>query len=256
MVKSEGLPIPGATVKATQGERILLTVTDDNGDFHIDGMTEGTWIVEVDMFGFDHVRKEVQVGPTPAKIDLTHATADRTRQAIARQDAAAVKCGDANADDDLYRGRAWRASHGGPPDMPQPQVDAEASNESLLVTGSVSQGAGTNPGDFGPGGFPGRSGGFPGGPGGDLGEPGGPGGPGGRRGRVDLVAAGGGGPGGGGGGRGGGGGGRQAEAAAADAGDEAGAAAAAGIRRSSAIGSGPSRTGSMARYSSSSEIRY
>src|SRR5580704_16413874 len=71
VVKAEGLPIPGVTVKATQGERILLTVTDDTGAFHIDKMSEGTWIVEADMFGFDHVRKEVQVGPTPVKIDLT-----------------------------------------------------------------------------------------------------------------------------------------------------------------------------------------
>ncbi len=81
VVKAEGLPIPGATIKATQGERVLLTVTDESGAFHIDKMSAGTWIVEADMFGFDHLRKEVQIGPTPAKIDLTMQLRDRTRPA-------------------------------------------------------------------------------------------------------------------------------------------------------------------------------
>ena len=74
-VKSEGQSIPGAAVKATQGDRILLTVTDDSGAFHFDGMTPGAWIVEVDLFGFDHARKEVQI---PSKIDFTLQLRDRT----------------------------------------------------------------------------------------------------------------------------------------------------------------------------------
>ena len=52
VVKSEGQAIQGATVKATQGDRILMTLTDDSGTFHFDRMTPGSWIVEVDMFGF------------------------------------------------------------------------------------------------------------------------------------------------------------------------------------------------------------
>src|SRR5438045_4330960 len=52
-VKSEGQPIPGATVRATQGDRALITVTDANGTFTLDKMTPGTWTVDVDMFGFE-----------------------------------------------------------------------------------------------------------------------------------------------------------------------------------------------------------
>ncbi len=205
VVKSDGLPIPGATVKATQGERILLTVTDANGDFKIDGMGAGTWIVEVDMFGFDHARKEVQIGQTPAKIDFTLQLRDRTRQA------GGGRGGNNNSEEagaDLGGAQIGAQINSGLPDMPQPQVGAEASNESLLVTGSVSQGAQTTGADFGPG-FPGGPGGFPGGPGGNL-QAGGPGGPGGGpRGAGGGGFGGGGGRGGGGGGfAGGGGGGR------------------------------------------------
>jgi trimeric autotransporter adhesin len=211
VVKSEGQPIPGATIKATQGERVLLTVTDDSGAFRIDNMSAGTWIVEADMFGFDHLRKEVQIGATAAKIDLTLQL--RTRQAGpgGRGNAGATE----DAGGDAFAGAAVV------PEPVSPQIGAEASNESLMVQGSVSQGAQTNAGDFrggdfGPGGF--GPGGFPGGPGGDPnlaggrggGGPGGPrggGGPGGfaggNRGGGGPGGGGRGGPGGPGGGRGG-----------------------------------------------------
>ena len=71
-VKSEGQPIPGATVRATQvlrqdigslrrdgqGDRALITVTDANGTFTLDKMTPGTWTVDVNMFGFEASQRE------------------------------------------------------------------------------------------------------------------------------------------------------------------------------------------------------
>ena len=78
-MKSEGQAIPGATVKATQSDRILFTVTDANGAFSFDGMTPGAWNLEVDMFGFDRARKEVQIAATPTRIDFTLQLRDRTR---------------------------------------------------------------------------------------------------------------------------------------------------------------------------------
>lgn len=200
IVKSEGQPIPGATVKATQGDRILLTLTDDNGAFKFDGMTPGAWIIEVDMFGFDHARKEVQITSNPTKTDFTLQLRDRTRAAADRSQAN----GEASLDTQVNLATAEA--------VPVPQVAAEASNESLLVNGSVSQGLQTQASDLrpdelrmGPGGF------GPGGPDGP-GGPGGPGrgGPGGPGGGAPALRGGGGFPGGGGGfggGRGGGGGG-------------------------------------------------
>jgi len=70
-VKAQGQAIPGVTVKATMGERALTTVTDDNGAFQFTGMTAGTWTVEADMFGFDHLSKAVPITDAPTAIDLT-----------------------------------------------------------------------------------------------------------------------------------------------------------------------------------------
>ena len=213
-VKSDGQAIPGATVKATQGERVLLTVTDDTGAFKFDGMTPGAWNVEVEMFGFDRARKEVTIRspPSQAKIDFTLQL--RTRPA--------GRGGGAQATADELGGEQMSAANAEPPSIPG--AGAESANESLLVNGSVSQGVQTTAADMRPDGFNlGQFGpGFPGGLGqpGQAGQPGDPtasaqgpgrgGFPGGPGGGFGGGRGGGGGFGGGGGGRGGGGGGRGA----------------------------------------------
>jgi trimeric autotransporter adhesin len=191
IVKAENQPIPGATVKATQGDKVLTTLTNDNGAYEIDGMTPGAWIVTVEMFGFITARKEVTIGATPSKIDFTLALRDRSQfargpgggrggqQAEGEAEAPTL---DMSATPDAATGAA-----------------AVGADQSLMAQGSLSQGLQTNAGDFGggdgPGGF-GRGGGGFGGPGG-LGGPGGP--------QMAGGGPGGGGPGGFGGGPGGGG---------------------------------------------------
>ena len=197
VVKSEGQPIPGATVRATQGDRILLTLTDENGAFEFTGMTPGTWNIDVDMFGFDRLRKEVQILGTPTKIDLTLQLRDRSRPQQARP-----------TDETALDNSALSAANAENPSLSvgAPTVGADAANEALTIAGSISTGLQTNPGDFGgfggPGGFGGglSAAGPGGGRGGGFGGPGGGGG--GRGGGGGFGGGGGGGRGGGRGGRG------------------------------------------------------
>src|SRR5258708_6199487 len=75
-VIANGKPIPGATVRATQGERALVTLTDENGAYKFSGMAPGTWTIETEMFGFEPQSREIQIAdnPTPdnqAKTDFT-----------------------------------------------------------------------------------------------------------------------------------------------------------------------------------------
>ena len=191
VVKAENQPVPGATVKATMGDKALTTLTDDQGAFQIDGMISGVWTVSVEMFGFTTARKEVTIGATPSKIDFALALRDRSQF-----------------------GRGPGGGRGGAPaegETEAPTIDMSATPEaaagaatggadqSLIAQGSLSQGLQTNAGDFQNGDF-GPGGGFGRGAGG-FGGPGGPGGP-------DMAGGGGRGGGGfgGGGGRGGGGG--------------------------------------------------
>lgn len=154
VVKSEGQVIQGATVKATQGDRVLLTLTGDDGSFHFDGMTPGAWIVEVDMFGFEHARKEVQIGASATRVDFTMQLRERTRPGARRPEEA--------PETDVTGTVLPDASTAAPPGTPQ--VAADGSNESFLVNGSLSQGLQTQAGDLRPD-FGGLGGGL-GGPGG------------------------------------------------------------------------------------------
>lgn len=60
------VPVPGASVAATQGDRRLLTVTDPAGVFRFTGIADGAWSIRVDMIGFAPATAEVIVPITGA----------------------------------------------------------------------------------------------------------------------------------------------------------------------------------------------
>src|SRR5262245_5626236 len=62
-VTFEGLPVPGATITSTRGERHLTTAADEDGRYIFSDLTEGAWTIRVEMSGFATVTQEVMVGP-------------------------------------------------------------------------------------------------------------------------------------------------------------------------------------------------
>ena len=83
-VRSAGLPIPGATVTATQSGRKITTTTDDAGRYELD-LPRGTWNVEANMVAFTPVRREVVVGDAPVSADYAlEVRAAQTQQQSAR----------------------------------------------------------------------------------------------------------------------------------------------------------------------------
>ena len=71
-VKFGGLPVPGATVTATQGNKTLTAISDPQGSYSFPELSDGTWTIQVEMRGFAAVRQEVQVAPdaAPSEWDL------------------------------------------------------------------------------------------------------------------------------------------------------------------------------------------
>jgi len=61
-----GLPVPGATVTATQGDRKFVSITDQQGLFSFSDLTDGTWTIEVEMQGFATIKQEVLIAPDAA----------------------------------------------------------------------------------------------------------------------------------------------------------------------------------------------
>ncbi len=60
-VKFGGLPVPGATVTATQGDRSLSAVTDKDGNYSFADLPDGVWNFQVEMLGFAPVKQEVTI---------------------------------------------------------------------------------------------------------------------------------------------------------------------------------------------------
>src|SRR5262249_14845770 len=62
-VKSGGLPVPGATVTAIQGDKKVVTTTDENGFYSFRDLADGVWNIEVSMLGFGTAKKEIGILP-------------------------------------------------------------------------------------------------------------------------------------------------------------------------------------------------
>ena len=60
-VKFGGLPVPGATVTATQGEKTLTAITDSQGSYSFPDLADGIWTIQVEMQGFAAIKQEVTV---------------------------------------------------------------------------------------------------------------------------------------------------------------------------------------------------
>ncbi len=61
LVKFGGLPVPGATVTAVQGEKRLVTVTGLLGDYTFPDLADGVWTIQVEMLCFSPAIQEVRV---------------------------------------------------------------------------------------------------------------------------------------------------------------------------------------------------
>lgn len=154
-VKSGGQPIPGATVTATQGTQTLNTVTDADGHYVFPVLNPGPWSITVDMFGFDPLKTTADYSTAHGPINFNlilkaSPVLQRLQQFAAQRNGAA---GGQNAgqalDNEIQnafssQGQTAAPAFGG--------GSGGSSNESFLVSGSLSPGMQANAvADSGPG---------------------------------------------------------------------------------------------------------
>src|SRR5260370_26534533 len=63
-VKFGGLPVPGAMVTATQGDKRQAAITNDQGVYSFADLTDGVWTMQVEMLCFEPHKLDVTVGPS------------------------------------------------------------------------------------------------------------------------------------------------------------------------------------------------
>jgi hypothetical protein len=76
IVKSGGLPVPGATITAVQGDTKVVTTSDDTGFYSFPELADGVWTISVESLGFGKATKDVGVAadaPSP-EWDLKYQT--------------------------------------------------------------------------------------------------------------------------------------------------------------------------------------
>jgi hypothetical protein len=67
-----GLPVPGATVTAVQGDKKLVTITDQQGAYSFPDLPDGAWAIRVEMLCFATVERDITIaaGTPSAKWEL------------------------------------------------------------------------------------------------------------------------------------------------------------------------------------------
>ena len=68
-VKFGGLPVPGAMVTATQGEKRVVAISNDAGAYSFADLADGVWKMKVEMLCFEPIEQEVTVGTGAAGSD-------------------------------------------------------------------------------------------------------------------------------------------------------------------------------------------
>src|SRR5258706_4915650 len=56
-----GLPVPGASVTASQGDRKVVTSSDQQGVYKLEDLTDGVWTISVAMIGFSTSSRDVTI---------------------------------------------------------------------------------------------------------------------------------------------------------------------------------------------------
>ena len=138
-VSFAGVPVPGATVVATQGDQRFVTTTDAAGGYRFADLPDGTWTIEVAMVGFQPARAETVVGAEapPATFTLTI----RPFPEIAKDAAAAdtiIAAAPAPAPAAATSGPSAESAP-----APPPPADPMDTADGLLINGSVNNGAST-----------------------------------------------------------------------------------------------------------------
>lgn len=136
-VTFRGLPVPGATITATRDGKTWTVTTDAEGVYRFADLADGGWSIQVQMFGFELLRRDVEVGAQAPTADwpLTLLTLDRIKADV--QVAAAPP-------KPVAAPAVVAAARPKPAQPASQQNDDEANQraaDGLLINGSVNNGA-------------------------------------------------------------------------------------------------------------------
>jgi hypothetical protein len=131
-----GLPVPGATVTASQGPQQLSTITDREGLYSFRDLKDGTWKIQITMSCFAPLSQEIVIVPhaPAAKWELRLLPLDQMKAQI-------EKAIHAEATAPLSGEQPRVPSSSGPSAEPSTSEAGQLAEDGLLINGSVNNGA-------------------------------------------------------------------------------------------------------------------
>jgi hypothetical protein len=141
-----GLPLPGATImatqKTTQGTKTATAVSDQQGAYKFDDLANGEWTIEVEMQCFETIHAEVTVAPNmPAASWEMKLLPPGQILAQAQQEKPAVEVAPVPAEVPAKNPEKQSAQNSTPEMPKEPQEENQQSADGYLVQGSVNNAA-------------------------------------------------------------------------------------------------------------------
>ena len=148
-VKFGGMPVPGATITATQGDKKIITVSDAQGNYAFPDLAPGVWTVQVDMLCFETMKRELTIAPGVASenwelkllpMDQIHAAATQVAPPVAAPATPNLQI--AAAPDAAGKKKADQVPAAAAPASPPPNADpSQDASDNFLINGSQNNGA-------------------------------------------------------------------------------------------------------------------
>src|SRR5215469_1714586 len=140
-----GLPLPGATVTATQGSKTVTAVSDQNGAFTFDDLADGKWAITISMQCFEPVQADVTVAPNASTAQWEMKLLPQNQiMAHAQTELPAVSLPPAVAATEAQKAEAKQSAPNGAQaaqEMPKAPDQNDQSSDGFLVQVSVNNAA-------------------------------------------------------------------------------------------------------------------
>ncbi len=142
-VTFNGLPVPGAAVTAVQGTSKVTTITDSQGQYLFSNLPDGTWTIELRMFGFAPERREIAIGGNfpVARWELKILPLDQIKAEIQRPVLSVSVQPPPPEDKEIKQPQQAQAKPRQQNTSPEDEDLNQRAADGLLINGSVNNGA-------------------------------------------------------------------------------------------------------------------
>jgi hypothetical protein len=148
-VTFNGLPVPGATVTATQGGKKIVATSNEDGVYRLAGLDAGDWLINVNMLGFAPAVRNITIAENapPATFELTLLPFEEMKKGATIASNVPAAAGPASSTSGTSARPPPSAQPGnasGPvpaPADPAPSELERAAADGFLINGSVNNGA-------------------------------------------------------------------------------------------------------------------